>query len=148
MKDKVKLEMTSKVFCVLEGDKLSGVWSKMQDMRINHVPVVRGRILVGMLSDRDVLLHSNFEDNKVVVPPVTVASVMTKDVVTCTEESRVGDATDLMIEKNIHALPVVKEGNELVGILTTRDLLADLRRQEGVIDVQANKLYNFELESL
>ena len=50
--------MTRKVVCVAPDDSLIDAQSIMVEWGVRHLPVLRGRELVGILSDRDVMLHA------------------------------------------------------------------------------------------
>jgi len=52
----------------------------------------------------------------------TVEDIYTKEVVTVDEETPVEDIATIMVEKKIHLLPVVKQG-QLVGIIGKKDIL-------------------------
>lgn len=54
----------------------------------------------------------------------TVADLMTDDLITVGAEDSIDNARDLVLSLGIHALPV-KEGDAVVGILTTSDLSDD-----------------------
>lgn len=49
-------EMTRQVAIVLEDDDLAEAYIAMRSLEIHHVPVVRNGKLVGVLSDRDILI--------------------------------------------------------------------------------------------
>lgn len=55
-----------------------------------------------------------------------VAEFMTDEVVTVTAQDDIQDAADRIITYKIHHLPVVDEGEQVIGILSTRDLAAYL----------------------
>lgn len=96
-----------------------------------HLPVVEGKRLVGILSDRDLrFATSSFCD----IPhtaddPVTLA--MSPRVLTADPLDPVEDAAKIMREHKIGCLPVV-DGEEVVGILTGMDLLDALISLTGV----------------
>ncbi|KKM11436.1 hypothetical protein SY88_08385 [Clostridiales bacterium PH28_bin88] len=52
-----------------------------------------------------------------------VREIMKSPVITCTPQTTVEAAARILLEKNIHCLPVVEEGEKLVGIVTESDLL-------------------------
>ena len=111
---------------------LASAWRIMKREHIRHLPVLRAGALVGMLSDRDVLLRSEVdEDGHVEVPEATlVAEAMTAmPLETCESSTSVADLARLMTEKKIDAIPVV-HGLRLVGLVTSNDLLALLVRRE------------------
>ena len=78
----VKMEMTRKVVFVTEDDKLSEAFDSMRVLQIQHIPVVRDGRLVGILSDRDILLHASKNHGRIQVGAGTVADAMIRD---CTE---------------------------------------------------------------
>ncbi len=55
---------------------------------------------------------------------ITIDEFMTRDVYTLGPDDTLYNAQSLMIEKNVHHLPVLDEQNHLVGLITHRDLLA------------------------
>ncbi|MGB5833833.1 MAG: CBS domain-containing protein [Thiohalocapsa sp.] len=65
-----------------------------------------------------------------------VSDYMTRTPVTIGKDADYGAAFDIMETKNLHHLPVVDAGNEVVGILTRRDLqLAARHFQEAPVEV-------------
>jgi acetoin utilization protein AcuB len=101
----------------------------MLGKRIRHLLVTDGPKLVGIVTDRDIRLNlpspatslSVWEVNYLLAR-LTVASVMTKALVTVSPERDPRDAAVLMLDHQIGALPVV-DGGQLVGIITETDLL-------------------------
>ncbi len=55
---------------------------------------------------------------------ISVESIMTPDPVSLSPEDTLGTAHQLMNEKHIHHLPVVDSNNEVVGLISHRDILA------------------------
>jgi acetoin utilization protein AcuB len=101
----------------------------MIDKRFRHVLIAEGPKLLGIVTDRDIRLNlpspatslSVWEINYLLAR-LTVASVMTKSLVTVSPRQDTRDAARLMLDHKIGALPVV-DGGELVGIITETDLL-------------------------
>lgn len=97
--------------------------------RIRHLPVVRGDCLVGILTQRDLYKASltsmltNWKENKEFLDSIQVSEVMTKNVTTVSPDATVNDAAQIMIDKKVGCLPVVKEKNKLVGLITETDVL-------------------------
>ena len=121
---KVKSEMTRKVAFVVETDDLSVAHREMKALNVRHVPVTRDGKVVGMLSDRDVLLHSKpNQKGEILVPNVTIKNVMSAPPLVCKCEDSVGAIAEIMIEEKIDAMPVVDKEDKLVGIITSTDLL-------------------------
>ena len=101
----------------------------MIEKRIRHLLVSEGPKLVGIVTDRDIRLNlpspatslSVWEINYLLAR-MTLASVMTKNVVTVESSREATEAAQLMLDHKIGALPVVDRGL-LVGIITETDLL-------------------------
>ena len=101
----------------------------MSNRRIRHLLVTDGPKLLGIITDRDMRLNlpspatslSVWEINYVLAR-MTVASVMTKSVVTVEPSRDAQVAAHLMLDHKIGALPVVEAG-WVVGIITETDLL-------------------------
>jgi acetoin utilization protein AcuB len=101
----------------------------MLEKRIRHLLVADGSKLVGIVTDRDIRLNlpspatslSVWEINYLLAR-MTVASAMTKSVVTVGPRHQARDAAQMMLDHRIGALPVVDSGR-LAGIITETDLL-------------------------
>jgi len=98
---------------------------------VRHLPVVDGRRLVGMISDRDLRFGLGQEmasdqvaqdQGRMEEPGMQVLGLMTPDVVTVAVDAPLEEAAGVLLERRFSALPVV-EGRELVGLLTQTDLL-------------------------
>lgn len=122
--------MTKNVVKLNITDDLTKAEQLFKKHKIRHMPVVSGNKILGMLSYTD-LLRISFvdavdDDAEVVDVTVynmfTVEQVMTKKLVTVSPETNIKDVAQILAEKEFHALPVV-EGDLLVGIVTTTDLI-------------------------
>lgn len=96
---------------------------------IRHIPVVEGKKLVGVLSYSDLLrisyadLTNNGERVEAIVYDMfTVPQVMVKVPVTVNSETTIKEVIEILAKQTFHSLPVV-DNDELVGIVTTTDLL-------------------------
>ncbi len=93
----------------------------MRNARIGAAAVLEGDQLVGIFSERDVMV-------RVVVPRLdpeatTVRDVMTTAVQTVGEDAEAGEALELMVARHIRHLPVVDSENRVTGLLSVRNLL-------------------------
>jgi CBS domain-containing protein len=79
-----------------------------------------GRVVVGMLTDRDIVTAVVAKD----VSPLMlrVADVMTEEVTTVSELASIHDALALMRHRRVRRVPVVATSGMLVGLLATDDL--------------------------
>lgn len=111
-------------------DDLTKAESLFKHHKIRHIPVVKGNKILGILSYTD-LLRISFadaidEEDEVVDTTVynmfSVEQVMVKKVKTVSPETTIKEAAEILTHNDFHALPVC-EGDLLVGIVTTTDLL-------------------------
>lgn len=117
-------------------DELSKAESLFKKHKIRHIPVVNGNKIIGMLSMSDLLrisfVDSAFEDedeiDTVVYDMFDISQVMTKNIVTITSDTTIREAAEILASKEFHALPVLK-GDDLIGIVTTTDLIKYLLEQ-------------------
>lgn len=87
---------------------------------VSCLPIVDEGELVGILTDRDLrnrVLGAGYD------PARPIADVMTANPVTSTPPDRLEDALLLMMQYNIHHLPIVDETRKLIGIVSSGDLL-------------------------
>jgi len=102
-------------------DMLAEACQRMRSAHARHLPVVDGAKLVGILSDRDLPAHyGQFERTRVHV-------AMTADPATVSADDSVDAAARLMLDRRVHAVPIV-DGEKVVGVLSTSDILEDYAR--------------------
>jgi acetoin utilization protein AcuB len=89
----------------------------MRKARVHHLVVMEGDRIVGILSQRD--LGGTREES---IPAGSVESVMRSNVVAIPPEASLRAAAAMLRGYDIGCLPVV-DGKDLVGIITTSDLL-------------------------
>jgi acetoin utilization protein AcuB len=117
---------------------------RMREFHVRRFPVVtKAGKLVGIVAERDLLYASpspatslSIHELHYLLSKLTVAEVMTKDVVTIAEDTPVEDAAKIMTDRKIGSLPVLRDG-QLVGIVTETDLFKLFlellgARQQGV----------------
>jgi CBS domain-containing protein len=91
----------------------------MKQFDVGVIPVVEGDELVGLVTDRDLVLRV-LADRKDPMD-VRLGDIATKSTVTVSPDTRVSEARDLMAQHKVRRLPVMK-GDRLVGIVSIGDL--------------------------
>jgi CBS domain-containing protein len=91
----------------------------MRQYDVGVIPVVDGPKLVGLVTDRDLVVRVLAERQD--GGSVKLADIVTRTPVTVTPDTKLSDARDLMAEHKVRRLPVVK-GDQLVGIISMGDI--------------------------
>lgn len=87
---------------------------------IHHLPVVEGKKLVGILTTHDIFkLERNPED----YVKIKVSDIMTTKVAAMAPTDKIGSLVMVLVENLFHALPVVDAERNVLGIVTTLDVM-------------------------
>lgn len=128
--------MTKKVITLNTTDDLETAERLFKKYHIRHIPVVNGNHIKGMLSYTD-LLRISFADaidededtvDTIVYNMFTIEQVMAKNLISVSSSTTIKEVAEILSKREFHALPVEDNG-ELVGIVTTTDLINYLLEQ-------------------
>jgi CBS domain-containing protein len=92
----------------------------MRDEDTGAVPVVENGRILGMVTDRDIVIRAVADGAKLDGP---VRGIVSPDVVCATPEMSTRDASKLMAEHQVRRLPVVENG-KILGMVTDRDIVS------------------------
>jgi acetoin utilization protein AcuB len=134
--DPISSIMTTDLITVNEKDKLTVVKEIFDAKRIHHIPVVRFKKIVGIVSKTDFLsfirgFSHNEEDrfvNESRLRAYTVDEIMTTGLAKLEPTDRINVALEIFKINMFHAIPVV-ENEDLVGIVTTHDIIKTLAEE-------------------
>ena len=126
----VKNNMTVNPKTVHPDQTISEVLDLMHEFKIHRIPVVSDGKLVGLVTQGVVTENSpsrlstlSIHEMNYLLSKTKVKDIMIKKVFTIPPEALAEEAAFVMEQKDIGCLPVVGEGNVLLGILTTSDIL-------------------------
>lgn len=119
---KVSEVMTAQVATARPTDTVRDIAATMANVETGAVPVVADGKVLGLVTDRDIVLRVVAEGGGL---DTKASEVMTEDVQTVSEETNVADAAAKMASHQIRRLVVTGEKGNLVGILSLGDIALD-----------------------
>lgn len=116
---KVKDVMTRSITTIEPDATIKDAASIMQQHNIGSIPVVDNNGLVGIVTDRDIVVRNIASDQDPFSTPVR--NIMTSQVTTVTPEEDVKSISEIMSKRQVRRLPVVENQN-LVGMVSLGDI--------------------------
>jgi acetoin utilization protein AcuB len=121
--------MTREPVTVTDKTAIDEALKMMREKKVRRLPVLNAKgNLVGIVAEKDILYASpspatslSIHEIHYLVSKLSVGEIMTKDVVTVTDDTPLEEAARVMADKRIGALPVMHD-NKLVGIVTETDI--------------------------
>jgi IMP dehydrogenase len=87
----------------------------MHDFGISGLLIEKDKKLAGIITKRDLLFETNFDNN--------VTSVMSKDVVFAELGTTIEKAKDILHKNRIEKLPIIDKDKQIIGLITSKDIL-------------------------
>lgn len=123
--------MTKNVRTATRGSSLREVATLMRDGDMGAVPIVDGGRLVGIVTDRDIVVRA-VSDGK--TPDSPVSEAMTAELFTVKPDDFVFEAVRLMGDKQIRRIPVVNEDGSLAGIIAMADVALEMEDEREIAE--------------
>jgi len=112
--------MTRSIATVQRDETLQAAARRMQEMDVGALPVLDGRAVAGMVTDRDIAVRGVAAG---MIPQESlVADVMTEDLRFCRAGDSVEQVMAEMGDLQVRRLPVLDANNEIVGIVALADI--------------------------
>ncbi len=128
---KVRDIMTANVEAVGPETDLVTIARRMKDFNVGSLPVVENDQLVGIITDRDIVIRGVADGLS--LQEEQVRNYLTPNPTTVTPDADAREAAELMGRQQIRRLPVV-EGGRLVGMLAIGDVAVDVGKDRLVGD--------------
>jgi len=100
----------------------------MSENNIRQIPVVNGREVVGIVTDRDIRAFlsealTGDSDTREKALRTPIRDIMTTEPLFLEPDDELQDAVEILVEEKFGAIPVVDEAEGLVGIVSYVDVL-------------------------
>jgi CBS domain-containing protein len=119
---KVSEAMTAQVVTAKPTDSVQRVAKIMQEVDTGAVPIFDDGKVVGLVTDRDIVVRVVSQGGDLSGP---ISGAMSADVQSCREEDNVADAAAQMASHQLRRLIVINDAGKLVGILSLGDIATD-----------------------
>ena len=129
--------MTSNPASVSEKESIREVARIMAREDTGIVPVVDGKKIIGLITDRDIVVRLVAEGKD--PANARVSEAMTKSVRSVREDAAVNEVLELMSKAEVRRVPVVNQNNELVGIVSLGDIATNTS-QDGKVGDTVEKI--------
>ncbi|HEY2218835.1 MAG TPA: CBS domain-containing protein [Gaiellaceae bacterium] len=123
----VKDAMTSDVKTAAPSQSLTDVARLMKQEDVGSVPVVDGERLVGVVTDRDIVVRGIADGSD--PHAIKAGDIASRDVVTVKPGDDLDDAMRLMAQHQVRRLPVVDDGH-LVGVVAQADVAQEAKEKD------------------
>jgi CBS domain-containing protein len=122
----VRKAMSSKVKIANPNQSIRDAARLMAQLDCGCLPVGEDDRLVGMITDRDIVVRAVAAGKSLKTP---IREIMSHEVRYCFEDAEVDDVAQNMADIRVRRLPVLNRGKRMVGILS----LGDIARTEGAV---------------
>lgn len=120
MNELVPAIMTTDVITLGPDNTLGEARKIFLGKRIRHLPIVEGKKLVGIVTTWDMFkLGKSVEEYS----DMKIREIMTTRVATLDPGQHIGAVAEMLLEHLFHAVPIVNDHRELLGIVTATDVL-------------------------
>jgi CBS domain-containing protein len=123
----VKDAMTSDVKTAAPSQSLTDAAILMKQEDVGAIPVVDGERLVGVVTDRDIVIRGIADGSD--PHAIKVGDIASRDVVTVRPDDDLEEALRLMAQHQVRRLPVVEDGR-LVGVVATADVALEAKEKD------------------
>jgi len=128
--------MSKDLVTVSPEDTFQTIHEIFSSAKFHHIPVVLHRKLVGILSSSDYHAHLkqaiSKRESHYKTDDLRVKDIMTSKVAKLDDYDRVNVAIEVFKKNYFHSLPVIDRDGDLVGIVTTHDIIKQISIDEDI----------------
>lgn len=125
---KVREIMTKTAQTILPDATVEQASQKMRDYNIGLLPVVEEGKVLGVVTDRDIVVHAIAEARNPHL--TTIREVMTEKPFSCYEDQSVTEASRIMEKHHVRRLIVLNRRHKLAGVLTLTDMALKIANEK------------------
>jgi CBS domain-containing protein len=119
--------MATRPRCVTPETPIPEVAELMVSEDVGAVPVLDGDRLVGVITDRDIVVRAVAQGKD--PRGIAAGELASSDLVTVRADQDLSDALRLMAQNQVRRLPVVEDGDRLVGIVSQADVAFEAKEK-------------------
>lgn len=129
---KIKEIMTADVATLDPDATVEQAAQVMRDKGVGFAPVVSEGMVLGVLTDRDIVVRAAAKGRE--MKTAKVLDILTPGAVHCAEEDDIKEAAALMAENHVRRVVVVKPDNTLAGVLSLSDIAVHLSEEARAVE--------------
>jgi len=123
--------MTTNVTSVTTTAPIREAAAMMRDGDIGSLPVVENGRLVGIVTDRDIVVRAIAQGADA---STSISAAMTADVFSVRPDDFVFEAIRLMADKKVRRIPVVSDDGKLAGIIAMADIALEVEDEREIAE--------------
>ncbi|HEX2948916.1 MAG TPA: CBS domain-containing protein [Armatimonadota bacterium] len=130
--------MTEDPVCCSTNDSIRTVAKEMLENSCGFVPVVdnaQNKQLVGVITDRDIVCRILAKDGADYSNATVQNAMTTGHLWTVRANASVDDVIEAMEEGQVRRIPVVDDGNKIIGVISTADVALEVDDTDDIAEV-------------
>jgi CBS domain-containing protein len=128
MRTKVREVMTDRPRAVTPDTPVSEAARLMESEDVGALPILEGEQLAGIVTDRDIVVRAVAKEKDPKGMPVR--DVASKNIVAIGPDDSLSDALEAMASAQVRRIPVIDDGNRLIGMISQADVAREAKAKD------------------